>query len=123
MIYSLTKEGSLNFKNIVATLKTRISSIPNMDTLDNLVNDLHEKRNKLIDELTSSHSNYSEGQKNTLKTYIDDLNEILDLTNERANELNQHEGGRRRKKSARKKKSLKRKKSSRKKLSRRRHYY
>lgn len=122
MTYVLTKEGSLNFKNIVATLKTSISSISNMDTLDKLANDLHEKRNKIIDELTSSHSNYSEGQKNTLKTYIDDLNELLDLTNERANELNQHEGGRRRKKTVRKRKSLKRKKSARKRLSRRRHY-
>jgi hypothetical protein len=121
MIYSLTKEGSLNLKNIVATLKTRIPNISNMDTLDNLINDLHEKRNKLIDELTSSHGNYSEGQKNTLKTYIDDFNDLLNLTNERANELNNPSGGRRRRKLSRKKKLSRRRKSFKKK-SRRRHY-
>ena len=96
--YVLTKEGSLNFKDIITKLKTRIPNISNMDTLDKLVNDIHEKRDELIDLLTAPSRNYSEGQKNTFKTYIDDFNELLDLSNERANELNQHEGGRRKRK-------------------------
>ena len=112
MTYILSKNGSAKFKNLVALAKNSIPNEP-LDSLNNLVNILIKKKNEITDEINISRDL---GKINTLNTYLDDINTIINLAEARITVLNQSVGGkRRRRKSYKKKKSYKKRRTYKKK--------
>jgi len=118
----LSNSGSIQFKTLIASAKNMIPRESNVVSLNNLVKVLIDKKNLINNDLNSP--NASEGRKNTLKTYLDDINQVINLTEDRINQLNNPAGGRRRRKSSRKarKCSKKRRCSRKRRSSRRRHH-
>lgn len=97
----LSKEGSIKFKNLIATAKNTIPNSRNVAALNNLSQALILKKNQATDRLALP--NISQGERNTIKTYLDDINEVINSLDERINVLNNSEvGGSKRRKSRRK---------------------
>jgi hypothetical protein len=116
----LSNSGSMQFKTLITSVKNIVPTESNIVSLNNLIKVLTDKKNEFNNDLNSP--NASEGRKNTIKTYLDDIHQVINLTEERINVINNPAGGRKRK-SIRKRKSLKRRKTSRKRRSSRRRHY
>ena len=107
-----SQDQSANFKNLIVSAKNMVPTESNIDSLNRLLKTLISKKNELTGHLNS---NVTAGQKNTLQTYLDDMHDIINLTEARINELNNQEvGGSRRRKLRRKSNRKSRRKSSRK---------
>ncbi len=104
---------SAKFKNLIASAKNIIPTELNIVALNGLLQALMVKKNELNVHLSS---NVTAGQKNTLKIYLDDIHEVINLTEARINQLNNQEVG-----GARRRRSSRRRSSRRKRSSRRRH--
>ena len=118
ILYILSEEGSLKFKQELADAKnmSRVSS--NVVNLEEAHNELYYNKLHLIDtELRNPV--YSKYQRETMKTYRDELNNVIGLLQRRLDTLMSYDpnasGGRRK---SRRRKSIRRKLSKRK-LSRR----
>jgi len=121
ILYILSEEGSLKFKQELANAEnmSRVSS--NVANLEEAHNELYHNKLYLIDtELRNPV--YSKHQRETMKTYRDELNKVIGLLQRRLDALMSYDpnasGGRR--KSRRR---SRRRKSSRRKTGRRKRIY
>ena len=109
----LSEKESKKFKGFMDLVKRNLPEMSRIVDIMPLYQKLIDKKNEMNNELNNS--SMSQSQKTTYENYIDVLNNMINLTEVRINELNNPGGGKRRKM------SRKRKSSRRKRLSRRRY--
>ena len=113
----LSEKESKKFKGFMDLVKRNLPEMSRIVDIMPVHQKLIDKKNEMNNDLNNS--SMTQSQKTTYENYIGVLNDMINLTEARINELNNSGGGRRRKMS-RKKKSLKIKKSSRRRKSSRR---
>jgi len=108
----LSKEGSKKFKELIVLCKTLIPDSNDVNELNVLIEQLIKKKNLITDGINVSRDT---GKINTLNTYLDDVNTVINLADARITEINQSVGGRKRRKTYKKKKSYKKRRTYKKK--------
>jgi len=103
----LSREGSIQYKNLISRATNTLQTTP-IQTLKDRVKVMRDKKYMMM-----NYRGRSAGDKSTIQTYIDELNNVINLTEARINEL-EHAGGRIKKRKSSKKKSVKRRKTIRK---------
>lgn len=88
----LSEEGSIKFKNLIVTTKNMVPNSTKVSELNKLKNALIVKKNLMNERLESS--NVSPGTKNTIRTYCDDIEDLINLVDERIDVLGNSELGR-----------------------------
>jgi hypothetical protein len=115
----LSEKESKKFKGFMDLVKRNVPDMSRIIDIMPLHQKLIDKKNEMNNELNNS--SMTQSQKTTYENYIGVLNDMINLTEARINELNNSGGGRRRKMSRKRKSIKKRKSSRRKRLSRRRY--
>lgn len=119
----LGNTGSQAFKRVISSAKNQIPNETNIIALNKFYQTMAKKKYEINNQLNTL--NLSRGQRLTTKTYLDDIDDVINLIDERKAELeaeqdsegqySDSEGGTRRRRKNKKRKSYKRRKSTKKK--------